>query len=134
MNPIYLTEEDYRQLIHLIQVQKHQQDFSPSINRLKEKLKRALRLAAEAIPPEVVTMNSRVRVIELKSSSEMTITIVYPQEADFNAGKISILSPLGTAILGSRQGDEVIWTAPYCKFIYRIKKVLYQPEAAGLLT
>ncbi|QMU29671.1 GreA/GreB family elongation factor [Adhaeribacter radiodurans] len=134
MDSIYLTEEDYRQLIKLTQVKKHQQDFSPSINRLKQELKRALVQPVETIPPEIVTMNSRVRVIELKSSSEMTITIVYPEQADFNAGKISILSPLGTAILGRREGDEVIWTAPYCKFIYRIEEVLYQPEAAGLLT
>ncbi len=134
MNSIYLTEEDYQKLIDLTQEQKHLQDYSPSINRLKQELKRALRLPSKSIPPEVVTMNSRVRVMELKNNSEITITIVYPQEADFKAGKISILSPLGTAILGTKEGDEVIWTAPYCKFIYRIKEVLYQPEAAGLLT
>jgi len=134
MDHKYLTEEDYRQLIHLTQVIKHQQDFSPSIDRLKQVLRRAQRLLAKAIPPKVVTMNSRVRIMELKSNSKMTVTIVYPQQADFNAGKISILSHLGTAILGNREDDEVVWTAPYFKFINRIKEVLYQPEAAGLLT
>ncbi|WP_026461260.1 nucleoside diphosphate kinase regulator [Adhaeribacter aquaticus] len=134
MNPMYLTKEDYQKLIQLIQVKKHQQDFSPSIHRLKQELNRALLQPAESIPPNVVTMNSRVRVKELNSRNEMTVTIVYPNEADFNAGKISILSPLGTAVLGSQEGDEVVWTAPYCKFIYRVKEVLYQPEAAGLIT
>ena len=132
MNMIYLTEDDYQQLFQLTQVQ-HQQHLSPSNNRLKEELKRALRLPAEEIPPDVVTMNSQVRVLEQRSGSEMEVTIVYPHEADFKAGKISVLLPLGTAILGSREGDVVVWSAPYCKFIYRIQQVMYQPEAARCL-
>jgi regulator of nucleoside diphosphate kinase len=133
MNIIYLTEDDYQQLFHLTQVRQHQQHVSPGNNRLKEELKRALRLPAEEIPPDVVTMNSQVRVLEQKSGSEMNVTIVYPHEADFNAGKISVLLPLGTALLGSREGDEVAWSVPYCKFIYRIQQVMYQPEADGHL-
>ena len=133
MNIIYLTEEDYQQLFHLIQVQQQTNNIMTCNNRLKEELMRALRLPAEEIPPDVVTMNSRVRVLEQKSGSEMEIPIVYPDEADFNAGKISVFLPLGTAILGSREGDEVEWSAPNCKFIYRIKQVLYQPEAGGFL-
>ena len=133
MDPKYLTEEDYQRLLHLTQALK-QQDFSRSVNQLRHKLRFAQRFFTESISPKVVTMNSRVRVMELKSSSEMTITIVYPPEADFSAGKISILSHLGTAVLGNQEGDEVFWTVPYCKFIYRIKEVLYQPKASSLLT
>jgi regulator of nucleoside diphosphate kinase len=133
MNIIYLTEDDYQQLYHLTQVRQHQQHVSSGNNRLKEELKRALRLPAEVIPTDVVTMNSQVRVLEQRSGSEMEVTIVYPHEADFKAGKISVLLPLGTAILGSREGDEIEWSAPSCKFIYRIQQVMYQPEAARCL-
>jgi regulator of nucleoside diphosphate kinase len=129
MNRIYLTEDDYQQLFHLTQMRQQQQDLSPSNIRLKEELNRAQRLPSEKIPPDVVTMNSQVRVLEQKSGSEMEVTIVYPHEADFNAGKLSVLLPLGTAILGSREGDEVTWSAPSRKFIYRIQQVMYQPEA-----
>ncbi|GEO07368.1 RNA polymerase-binding protein Rnk [Adhaeribacter aerolatus] len=133
MNTIYLTEEDYRQLVNLIQTQPKKEDLLPAYIRLRTELKRAKRVPSEAIPPEVVTMNSRVRVLEKKSGSEMEISVVFPHEADFNAGKISVLSPIGMAILGSREGEEVVWTAPYCKFIYRILEVKYQPEAAASL-
>ncbi|KAA5541202.1 GreA/GreB family elongation factor [Adhaeribacter rhizoryzae] len=133
MNTIYLTEDDYQQLVKLIQGQPKNEDLMPAYIRLKAELKRAKRVPSVTIPPEVVTMNSRVRVQELKSNSEMILSVVFPHEANFNAGKISVLSPIGTAILGSRAGDEVVWTAPYCKFIYKIKEVLYQPEADGVL-
>jgi regulator of nucleoside diphosphate kinase len=74
---------------------------------LKEGLKRALRLPPKVISPDVVTKNSQVRVLEQKGGSEMEVTIVYPYKPDFNTGKITVLLPLGTAILGSREGDEV---------------------------
>lgn len=132
MNTIYITEDDYQLLHNLIQQQQQQANTAPNI-RLKEELKRAKRVPAELIPPDVVTLNSRVRVLEKKSGSVMDIEIVFPNKADFNAGKISVLSPIGTALLGSREGEEVVWSVPYCKFTYQIQEVLYQPEAAASL-
>ena len=133
MNTIYLTEDDYQQLVNLIQAQPKNEDLLPSYLRLRKELTRAKRVPSAAIPPEVVTMNSRVRVLEKKSGSEMEIEVVFPHQSDFNAGKISVLSPIGMAILGSREGEEVVWSAPYCKFVYQILEVQYQPEAAASL-
>jgi regulator of nucleoside diphosphate kinase len=130
-NPIYVTEKDFQRLFTLIQEQRQSNGSGPNIARLGEELKRARRLPAEEMPAGVVTMNSRVQVKELLSGNEMEVTLVYPKNADVNAKKISILAPLGAAILGCREGDEVEWTLPDRKFSYKIEKVVYQPEAAG---
>ena len=76
-------------------------------------------------------MNSRVHVKELRSGSEMEITLVYPKQADVKEKKISVLAPLGVAILGYKEGDQIEWSLPHHNFSYKIEKVLYQPEAAG---
>jgi regulator of nucleoside diphosphate kinase len=61
----------------------------------------------------------------------MTYTLVFPRDANVDEGRISILAPLGTAILGYRVGEEFEWDVPSGKRRLRIAKVLYQPEAAG---
>jgi regulator of nucleoside diphosphate kinase len=131
MNPMYVTEKDFHRLFHLIQEQRQTNGAAANIAKLSEELKRAKRLPAEEIPAGVVTMNSRVQVKELKSGSEMEVTLVYPKNADVQAKKISVLAPLGAAILGYCEGDQIEWSMPHYKFAYKIEKILYQPEAAG---
>jgi regulator of nucleoside diphosphate kinase len=131
MNPMYVTEKDFQRLHHLIQEERQTNGTGNNITRLGEELKRATRLPADQIPAEVVTMNSRVHVKELKSGNEMEVTLVYPRNADVNAKKISVLAPLGAAILGYREGDQIEWVVPNHRFTYKIEKVIYQPEAAG---
>ena len=80
---------------------------------------------------DVVTMNSEVLVRDLDSKKEMTVTLVFPSEADLEQGKISILAPVGTALLGYRVGDTIEWKVPGRVRRLRVEKVLYQPEAAG---
>jgi regulator of nucleoside diphosphate kinase len=130
-NPIYLTELDYKRLIDLIQVQRQSAGTAINIGKLGEELKRARIVASEEIPADVITMNSRVQLKDLDSGKEMEITLVYPKDADINARKISILAPVGTAIIGCREGDTIEWPVPSGTIHYKIEKVLYQPEATG---
>ncbi|MHC2990596.1 GreA/GreB family elongation factor [Pontibacter sp. HJ8] len=130
-NNIYLTEQDYKRLVDLIQVQRQSTGSTASIARLGDELKRAQRVKAQEIPADVITMNSRVLLKDLQSGMEMEITLVYPKDADFNALKISVFAPVGTAILGCREGDEVEWPVPSGTLTYKIIKVTYQPEATG---
>ena len=130
MSTIYLTEKDYQRLHTLVQAQRHINGTS-SVEALGKELKRAQIVAAEEIPVDVITMNSTVRLIELKSKSEMIITIVYPKDVDLAARKISVLAPVGTAVLGCRVGDKIDWPVPQGTASYRVEEIIYQPEAAG---
>lgn len=130
-NVIYLTELDYKRLVDLIQLQRQGIGSNATIAKLGEELKRAKRVAPEEIPADVVTMNSRVLLRDLQSGTELEITLVYPKDADVNARKISIMAPVGTAIIGCREGDEVVWPVPSGTINYKIEKVSYQPEASG---
>ena len=130
-NVIYLTEQDYKRLIELVQQQRQGPGMQANIAKLGEELKRAKRVASEEIPAEVVTMNSTVLLRDLKSGNTLEITLVYPRDADVNARKISILAPVGTAIIGCKEGDEVEWPVPSGTINYKIEKVTFQPEASG---
>ena len=130
-NVIYLTEQDYKRLIELVQQQRQGPGMQANIAKLGEELKRAKRVASEMIPAEVVTMNSTVLLRDLKSGNTMEIMLVYPKDADVNARKISILAPVGTAIIGCKEGDEVEWPVPSGTINYKIEKVTFQPEASG---
>ncbi|WP_242928847.1 nucleoside diphosphate kinase regulator [Pontibacter vulgaris] len=130
MNPIYLTEKDYERLHSLVQVQR-QNGGAAAVDGLCKELKRAKVVASEEVPVDVVTMNSFVRLKDLKTKNVMEITVVYPKDADLSARKVSILAPVATAILGCKVGDEVEWPAPQGMVSYKVEEILYQPEAAG---
>ena len=91
----------------------------------------SLRVEPEAVPADVVTLSSTVRVTDLESGAAMDYTIVMPGEANYDAGRISVLAPLGTALLGYRVGDEIEWDVPRGIRRLRIDAVLFQPEAAA---
>jgi regulator of nucleoside diphosphate kinase len=76
-------------------------------------------------------MNSRVRLKDLETNEEKVYTLVFPSEANLEQQKISILAPIGTAILGYRVGDTVEWRVPGGIRKLRLEEILYQPEAAG---
>lgn len=130
MNLIYLTEKDYERLHTLVQIERSN-GGRVSTDGLCRELKRAKVVASEEIPVDVVTMNSVVKLTELKSGAVMELTLVYPKDADLQKRKVSILAPVATAILGSKVGEEVTWDAPQGKVTYKVEEILYQPEAAG---
>jgi regulator of nucleoside diphosphate kinase len=76
-------------------------------------------------------MNSRVKLVDLESDETMEYTLVFPQDADLAEGKISVLAPIGTAMLGYRVGDVFSWQVPSGERRIRVEAILYQPEAAG---
>ena len=78
-----------------------------------------------------MTMHSRVRVRDLKAQESETYTLVYPDQADINENKLSVLAPLGMALLGTRVGQIVKFDAPAGQRRLKIEKILYQPEASG---
>jgi regulator of nucleoside diphosphate kinase len=102
-----------------------------SLQSLEEELDRAQVVAPAEIPADVVTMNSRVRVTDLDRGEEMIVTVVYPRLASAEKGRVSVLAPIGTALLGSRAGETVAWQTPGGVRRLRVDEVLYQPEAAG---
>lgn len=130
MNVIYLTEKDYQRLHNLVQAQRLTSG-TQAVEALSRELRRAKVVASEDIPADVITMNTLVRLREVKSSSEINITIVFPKDADLSNWKISVLAPIGTAVLGCKVGDEVEWTTPQGTVAYKVEEILFQPEAAG---
>jgi len=129
---IFITAFDKKRLDELISVARefgeHARD---DFNDLVEELDRASVVESTEVPAKVVTMNSKVVLHDLDTSEDVTYSLVFPNEADISSGAISVLAPIGTAILGYREGDIVEWPVPSRIRRIRIKSVLYQPEAAG---
>ena len=97
---------------------------------LRGELERAEIVAPEEVPSNVITMNSRAELVDLDSHERMEFTLVFPREADIEEGRISVLAPLGTAMLGYHVGDEFEWVVPYGRRRLRVAAVRFQPEAA----
>ena len=129
---IYITEYDLKRLREFIveakQVERRGNEY---LDRLDVELSRGKVVAPKEVPPDVVTMNSRVRLVDLDTHEEMVYTLVFPQEADITQSKISVLAPIGTAMLGYRVGDTFTWQVPDGVRRLQVKEILYQPEAAG---
>tara|TARA_R110000782_G_scaffold148751_7_gene241493 strand:- start:32 stop:445 length:414 start_codon:yes stop_codon:yes gene_type:complete len=104
------------------------------ISELEEELTRANIVNPSDVPPTIVTMNSTVKFFVESSQAEFLLTLVYPKDIDSNGNKISVLAPVGSALLGLSQGDEIEWPKPgggLTKVI--IKEITYQPERSGEL-
>lgn len=129
---LYITEFDKSRLEELITVA---EEFGghdrKDLKSLAEELEKAEVVSPQDVPAKVVTMNSKVVLRDLGTSEEMTYVLVFPGDADINAGAISVLAPVGTAILGYAKGDIVEWPVPSGVRRIRIEDILYQPEAAG---
>jgi regulator of nucleoside diphosphate kinase len=132
-NKIYITEFDMKRLKGLIQFAEARWDkrVVQYLEELDEELDRAEIVKPEEIPTDVITMNSTFRLRDLDSGEELVYTLVFPARADSTNGKISILAPIGTAVLGYRIGDTIEWIVPAGLKRFRVKEIVYQPEAAG---
>jgi len=98
---------------------------------LERELDRAIVVKPEDVPPTVVTMNSRVEVSDLDTEERRCLTLVFPALAGIDAGRVSVLAPLGSALLGSREGHSIELKTPRGVRRLRVERVVYQPEAAG---
>ncbi|HQN17910.1 MAG TPA: nucleoside diphosphate kinase regulator [Syntrophobacteraceae bacterium] len=129
---IYVTEFDMKRLEKLIDLLNEVPDRDQKrLLELEDELNRAKVVAPREIPQDVVTMNSTVRVKDLSTNEEIVYCLVFPGEANAGQNKISILAPIGTALIGGRVGDIVEWQVPAGIIRFKIEEVLYQPEAAG---
>lgn len=125
---IYVTAVDMARLRALVA---DPRDSRENLKILNAELDRARVVAPEAIPRDVITMNSKARLRELLTDDVMTCTLVFPEMADSEARRISVLAPIGTAMLGQREGDEFEWEVPAGPVRLRVEEVIYQPETAG---
>ena len=104
----------------------------PNKEELEAELERANIVEPADMPPDVVTMNSTVIFRMESSNTEFALTLVYPKDMDDGTGKISVLAPVGSALLGLREGDQISWPKPGGGLLrVRSLKVVYQPERSG---
>jgi regulator of nucleoside diphosphate kinase len=129
---IYITEFDLKRLKGLIKYAEGRWDkrVVRYVEELDEELDRAEIVKPEEIPTDVITMNSTFRLSNLDTAEEAVYTLVFPAKADSTSRKISILAPVGTAVLGYRVGDTVEWKVPGGLKRLKVKEIVYQPEAA----
>lgn len=130
---IWLTDHDYTRLKHLLaELARQSRGMQAGLEMLEEILDSARIVDPDEVPENVVTMNSSVLFEDVVTREHGTVTIVYPADADPSAGRISVLSPVGAALIGECEGREVELPLPYGRTRrIRIVGVLYQPEARG---
>jgi regulator of nucleoside diphosphate kinase len=128
---IYVTDKDKIKLRKLLSTTTgfRVRDLK-TVTDLLDELERAEVITDNSINEFVVTMNSTVHIQDIETGKEFTYTIVYPEFANSEANRISILAPIGTALLGYKVGDTVEWEVPAGKRKLLVKNILFQPEAA----
>lgn len=133
MPPITLSSLDVLRLESLLEVAEYRN--LPAAIALDREIGRANILAPEKMPADVVTMNSSVVCVDDISGDTYPLTLVYPRDADAAAGKVSVLAPVGLALLGLSLGQHIDWQAPGGRALrVRVTEIRYQPEAAGDFT
>lgn len=104
----------------------------PVLDQLREELDRAKIVEPEDMPPGIITMNSSARCVDETSGKEYHFTLVYPSDANVDQNRVSILSPMGSAMLGLAKGQSIEWELPGGrKLKLRVLEVTYQPESEG---
>jgi len=132
MKNIYITDNDMRRLRELIMVARQfKKEEERYLQELEAELNRATIIKSQDVPPDVITMNSEVHLRDLNTKEEITYTLVFPDQADASQGRVSILAPIGTALLGYSVGDVIEWKVPAGVAKLKVEKIIYQPEANG---
>ncbi len=129
--PIFITAQDLERLRGLLNKQWATGRDSRYLAKLRDELEKAAVVDPKSVPNDVVTMNSTVELTDLDTSTTEVYTLVFPDEADIGQAKVSVLAPIGTAMLGYRVGDTFEWEVPAGTRRLRVSQILYQPEAAG---
>lgn len=130
---IFITEDDMARLRELVrQGRMASRKDQKHLAELDQELDLAEVIEAGDVTPDVVTMHSTVRVRDVDSGASRVYTLVFPVEADIDQERISVLAPIGTALLGYRSGDVFDWRTPGGTRRLQIEEVLFQPEAAGV--
>ena len=132
MKKVTLTKNDYTRIYKAITDAKNSKTInSNEAEKLLSELSKAEIVPSEKIDKDVVTMNSEVKLFFENTQKEQSFKIVYPQDANLKENKISIFSPIATALIGYKIGDEIEWVVPSGMTKIKIVDLIYQPEAAG---
>jgi regulator of nucleoside diphosphate kinase len=127
-----LTEPDCRRLDEMARsLRKHSGPHARYAVELERRVRQAHVVAAASVGDDVVTMNSRVRLRDVATGKRETFTLVYRSDSGGLDETLSVLTPLGSALLGARVGDVVEWRFRRGVRRLEVERVLYQPEAAG---
>ena len=132
---IYITTPDRQRLTFMLEealAGKHRD--AAFLKELARELSLAETVEPKDVPADVVTMNSRVVLKDVESGENSEYTLVFPEQADVAQGRLSVVSPIGTAILGYAKGDILSWQTPGGPRKLKILDIPYQPEAAGDFT
>ncbi|MBK9120461.1 MAG: GreA/GreB family elongation factor [Phycisphaerales bacterium] len=127
---ICMTVDDMNRLGQLLLIAMGEQPDDESLRLLEQELDQAEAVRREDIPPTVVTMNTKLRMTDLATGTQRIVTLVYPEKVTSDE-HVSILSPLGTVLLGYQAGDEIRRETHGGTLHLRVDEILYQPEAAG---
>lgn len=132
MNNLIVNRQDFERIKMCITDAKQINSISTTdAEKLMNELKSATIVEPQAIPSDVVTMNSIVKLSFLNNNKQIQFQIVYPNQANLKENKISIFSPIATALIGYKVKDEIEWIVPAGLTKIRIDEIIYQPEAAG---
>jgi regulator of nucleoside diphosphate kinase len=132
LREICLTELDVVRIESLLHEARLQSADKTSIEALEDRLDAAQVVHQTTIDPTVVTMNSVVVLTDCASSTETELTLVYPKDADPERARVSVLTPMGRALIGARVGDRLRITVPgQADREFLVTSVTYQPEAHG---
>lgn len=127
MSGIYITKFDFERLVKLLDKRKPHDQYDEALNA---ELLRAEIVEQEAIPADIITMNSQVQFKD-DNGDFKEYTLVFPEDADLSSGKISILSPVGCSLIGYKVGSTITLPTPGGRKHLKVEKILYQPESAG---
>lgn len=132
MEKIIINRLDYARIKKCINDARQFKSITDSeVQKLVNELESAVIMEPEAIPANVVTMNSIVKLSFSNNNKQVQFQIVYPDQANFRENKISIFSPIATALIGYKVDDEIEWIVPAGLTKMKIEEIIYQPEAAG---
>ncbi len=124
---LIITARDLAKLRHVIDLHD-----TPTAEQLESELQRATVVDSHDVPPTVVTMNSEVVYEDCATGERRAVRIVFPNEADAGRGKVSVMAPIGSALIGLSVGQEIEWPVPGGRKRIRVVEIRYQPEASGV--
>jgi len=123
---IIITKTDLQRLLPVLD-----QHDTPASESLETELHRAIVVDPRAVPADVVTMNSEVVYEDCATFTKRSVRVVYPRDADAARGLVSVLAPIGSALLGLRVNQTIEWPVPNGRKRIRVLEIRYQPEACG---
>ena len=122
---IYITKDDARQLRELLNIDQGVSHLEQdNLQELATELNQGRLVDPGDIPQDVITMNSTVRLLDLDTEDEMIYKLVFPDDADIDQNKISVLAPVGAAMLGHSVTDTFEWKVPAGMIRLKVKEIL----------